>query len=178
MHEVAPDELTGFRAPSMSEHQGILSYMEKRYRMELRPMNLWQAFCTALSGVSILSLAGSAGRQTLRESLPWLVLLFVAISAVWLIRNGKQGKKKLMSQLRTSAYEVLDCYAAEWFFSTKLNSQAEVKIRTMQGQLCSQKFLIDRDSGRMCRDNPDLPLLLMRCCGVYELFSRTKLRGE
>ena len=177
MREVSPDELKGFRPPSVAEHEAILPRMENRCRMELRPMRLWQAFCAVLTATLFADLAAGFSERSIPYNLVLAVLCFAAAAGVWRIRRGKQRTRELLRRLRAKEYEVLDCQASAVLFSARLHSRAEVKIYNSLQQSCSSKFLLDRAAAAVHRDDPSAPLLLMKCCGVYELFSKTELRG-
>lgn len=170
MNLITRENLTGFRSPTETEKTSIFGYMQKKIARETRPMIFWGVILSVFAVFLLLYLIQGMGNWGTK--LIVLLLLIGVIAGVFWIRLCRNQKKALLRKISEGEYEVLDCTAYETSFNVELVGEAPVKICSMDGQYCSEKFLLDLPTAKKCKENSNTRLLLLKCGqDFYELLS-------
>lgn len=158
--EITKDELQGFRAANNTEVKHIQKLLLPEVKQTQKVLTILTA--TFIFLTITMFLAGIT-------KLPSDGFVELIISAISLILTAVSARQKAITdefrrKIERHRFKVLEC----WPYKIDLNGDnvhtVDIWVYTLQGQTCTDKFVINRTAIRTYqKEHNNTPLLLMKC---------------
>lgn len=178
MNFVEKEQLTGFRPPTAKERETAAKYLRKSFSGMMKANVFWNAFFCVFAAACLVNLLAVSDGKRLGANLLYFLFFIIFTAIVFWIRIQRKSTKQILEKVSRGEFQVMECRAYEVFFSAELMSKARVRIYNNHGQYCAFDFETDIGFARICENDKNTELLLLKCGrDFYELLVKQGIGG-